>query len=134
MLPHVSPCHLEPTFPARVAHSAVLEKTPPRACRSLGPMSTKTTPAKLQLKPKTSVWASDFARLDLVRPLPDGVRHATGPAEATTAVVFADDAASLKQILEANKHDVAAPATLWIAYPKANRTDINRDTVWPIAG
>jgi hypothetical protein len=97
-------------------------------------MSTKTIADKLQIKPNTTVWSSDLARIDLVRPLPDGVRHATGPADANTALVFADDAASLRAILEANKDDVTSPGTLWIAYPKANKTDINRDSVWPIAG
>jgi hypothetical protein len=95
-------------------------------------MSTKTTADKLQIKPNTTVWASDFARLDLVRPLPDGVRRAYGPAEATTALVFADDAASLKAILDDHRDDVTAPGTFWVAYPKASKSDINRDSLWPI--
>ena len=97
-------------------------------------MSTKSVADKLQIKPNTAVWSSDFARLDLVRPLPDGVRRADGPAVANIAIVFADDAASLRDVLEANKGDVTAPASVWIAYPKANRTDITRDTIWPILG
>ena len=97
-------------------------------------LSTKTIADKLQIKPNTSIWSSDLARIDLVRPLPDGVRHAAGPADATTAVVFADDAASLRKILDRHKSDVTKPSVFWVAYPKGNRTDINRDTLWPILG
>jgi hypothetical protein len=97
-------------------------------------MSTKSIAEKLQIKPNTTVWSSDLARLDMIRPLPDGVRHADGPADATTAVVFADDAASLRAILDANKTDVTKPSVFWVAYPKGNKTDINRDSLWPILG
>jgi hypothetical protein len=97
-------------------------------------MSTKSIAEKLQIKPNTTVWSSDLARLDMIRPLPDGVRHAGGPADATTAVVFADDAASLRAILDANKADVTKPSVFWVAYPKGNKTDINRDSLWPILG
>jgi hypothetical protein len=97
-------------------------------------MSTKTIATKLQIKPNTTIWSSDLVRLDMLRPLPDGVRHAPGPADATTAVVFADDAASLRKILDANKADVTKPSVFWIAYPKGGKSDINRDSLWPILG
>ena len=32
----------------------------------------------------------------------------------------------------AHRDQLARPATLWVAYPKANRADLNRDTLWPI--
>jgi hypothetical protein len=98
------------------------------------PMSSKTVADKLLIKPNTTVWASDFARLDMIRPLPDGVRRVDRPDEAATALVFADDAASLREILAAHKDDVTGPSSFWVAYPKGNKTDINRDTVWPIVG
>jgi hypothetical protein len=60
------------------------------------------------------------------------VREVDGPGQGTTALVFADDAASLRGILNAHKDQLARPSALWVAYPKANRTDINRDTLWPI--
>jgi hypothetical protein len=97
-------------------------------------MSTKTIADKLQIKPNTTVWASDLVRIDMIRPLPDGVRHADGPASATTALVFADDAASLRKILDEHGDDVTKPSTFWVAYPKGNKTDINRDSLWPILG
>src|SRR3954468_1243005 len=97
-------------------------------------MSTKTIADKLQIKPNTTVWASDLARIDMIRPLPDGVRHAEGPAAATTAVVFADDAASLRRILDEHSGDVTKPNVFWVADPRGNETDITRDSLWPILG
>ncbi len=78
------------------------------------------------------MWASSPPRLDLIGPLPDGVHPVDGLDEATTAIVFADDAASLREILTAQGERLDRPSTLWIAYPKGNRTDINRDTLWPM--
>lgn len=78
------------------------------------------------------VWSSDPAQVALVEPLPEDVRIVDGPAQATTALVFANDAAAVRDILTAHKDQLAQPSTFWVAYPKANRTDINRDTLWPI--
>jgi hypothetical protein len=97
-------------------------------------MSPKSVAEKLLIKPGTTLWSSDPARLDLVEPLPDGVRTVDAIADATTAVVFADNANSLHQILEAHEDHLARPSVLWVAYPKGNRTDVNRDTLWPILG
>ena len=95
-------------------------------------MSTKSVADKLLIKPNTTVWSSDFGRLALVGPLPAGVRRVDPPEVATTALVFADDARSLRAILAAHGDRLTRTPVLWIAYPKANRTDINRDTLWPI--
>jgi hypothetical protein len=97
-------------------------------------MSTKTTAEKLLMRPNTTVWSSDGSHLDLIEPLPEGVRRVDGPEQATTALVFADDADSLRAILAAHGDRLSRPGTLWVAYPKANRSDINRDTLWPILG
>jgi len=97
-------------------------------------MSTKSVAEKLLIKPNTTVWSSHPSRLDLIGPLPEGVRQADGSEEATTALVFADEATSLRDILVAHEDWLARPGTLWVAYPKANRADINRDTLWPILG
>jgi hypothetical protein len=48
------------------------------------------------------------------------------------ALVFGDDAESLRAPVAAHADQLADPATLWVAYPKGNRADINRDSVWPI--
>ena len=95
-------------------------------------MSTKSVAEKLLIKPNTTVWSSHPSRLDLIEPLPEGVRQADGLEEATTALVFADDADSLRDILAAHGDRLARPGILWVAYPKGNRSDINRDTLWPI--
>ena len=33
---------------------------------------------------------------------------------------------------DAHKDQLAAPSAFWVAYQKANRADINRDSLWPI--
>jgi hypothetical protein len=95
-------------------------------------MGTKSAAEKLLIKPNTTVWSSHASRLDLIEPLPEGVHQADGPAQATTALVFADDASSLRDLLAEHREHLARPDALWIAYPKGNRTDINRDTLWPM--
>jgi hypothetical protein len=97
-------------------------------------MESKSVAEKLLIKPQTSVWSSHASRLELVEPLPEGVSRADALESATTALLFADDAASLREILAAHKDQLAWPGSLWVAYPKGNRADINRDTLWPILG
>ena len=92
----------------------------------------KSTAEKLLIKPGTTVWLSHPDRLDLIGPLPDGARIVDRLAEATTALVFGDDAESLRRTLGSQGQHLPTPDVVWVAYPKANRTDINRDTVWPI--
>jgi len=97
-------------------------------------MNMKSVAEKLLIKPNTTVWSSHPAHRDRIEPLPEGVRHVDGPEQATTALVFADDADSLRSVLTAHKDQLIRPSILWVAYPKANRSDINRDTLWPILG
>ena len=97
-------------------------------------MSTKSVAEKLLIRPNTTVWSSHSSRFNLIEPLPENVRRVDGPEQATTALVFADDAGSLREILTAHKEQLARPDILWVAYPKGNRADINRDTLWPILG
>jgi hypothetical protein len=93
---------------------------------------SKTIAEKLQIKPNTTVWLSDPAQLPLLTPMPDGVRESDSMATASTAVLFADDAASARKLLEEHAADLAKPAVFWVAYRKGNKADINRDTLWPI--
>ena len=95
-------------------------------------MSTKTIAEKLLVKPNTSVWLSDAAHLARIQPLPAGVRVVDGLEEATVALIFVDAAASARELLNTYRDRLAQPSILWVAYPKANRADINRDTLWPI--
>ncbi len=95
-------------------------------------MSTKSVAEKLLVKPASTVWTSDVTRLGLVGPLPDGVATAERLGDADVAVVFADDEATLRRILDRNAAELGRPRVVWVAYPKANRTDLNRDSLWPI--
>ena len=81
----------------------------------------KSVAEKLLIKPDTTVWSSDAARLELLGPLPAGVRPMDGPEEARTALVFADDAASLRRLLDAHGDRLARAEVLWVAYRKANK-------------
>jgi hypothetical protein len=92
----------------------------------------KTIAEKLMIKPHTTVWLSDPGQLPLLTPMPEGVREVGEPATASTAVVFVEDAASARKELEEHHAGLAEPAVVWVAYPKGNTTDINRDTLWPI--
>ena len=95
-------------------------------------MTAKSVAEKLLIKPNTTLWLSHPTHLDRLGPLPAGVCLADGPGGATTALVFADDAGSLRAVLDEHQGQLARPAALWVAYPKADRADINRDTLWPI--
>jgi hypothetical protein len=94
----------------------------------------KSVAEKLLIKPNTSLWASHADRVALVGALPDGVDTVAEPRQATTALVFADSAADLREILAKHQGQLAEPAVFWVAYPKANKADINRDSLWPILG
>jgi hypothetical protein len=93
---------------------------------------SKTIAEKLLIKPNTTVWLSDPANLSLLTPMPDGVRETDKLATASTGILFVEDAASARKLMEEHAADAVQPAAFWIAYPKGNTTDINRDTLWPI--
>ena len=95
-------------------------------------MGSKTVAEKLQIKPNTTVWSSDPVQLGLVEPLPEGVELVDDLGHATTALVFAPDSDSLRSFFAAHDGELMRPDVFWVAYPKANRADINRDTLWPI--
>ena len=95
-------------------------------------MSAKTVADKLLIKPDASLWSSHPDRIDLIGTLPSGVRTVERLDQATIALVFADDADSLRKLLARHGDQLAGPDFLWVSYPKANRTDLNRDTLWPI--
>jgi hypothetical protein len=61
-------------------------------------MSTRTIAEKLLIKPNTTLWSSHPSRLELLEPLPTGVRQVDGLEQARTALVFANDAASLREL------------------------------------
>ena len=97
-------------------------------------MSDRPVAAKLLIKPGDAVWISDAARQPLLGPLPDGVGVLAGrPVDATwdrVAIVIADDASSVRAVFDAQSTALLAVPVVWILYPKANRTDVNRDSLW----
>ncbi|MEV0387810.1 hypothetical protein [Nonomuraea sp. NPDC050643] len=97
-------------------------------------MAAKTVADKLLVKPGTAVWISEEAHRPLVAPLPDGARHVADLEDADVAVFFAADAGAARRLLEGRRAQLTGPAVVWVAYPKGNRSDINRDTLWPIVG
>jgi hypothetical protein len=94
----------------------------------------KTVAEKLLIKPHSTVWLSHNEHLPRLTPLPDGVRQVDMMATASVAIVFALDAAAVREILTNNKDQLDQAGVFWVAYPKANQADINRDTLWPIVG
>ena len=92
----------------------------------------KSVADKLLIKPHSAVRLSAREHQARLEPLPDGATHVTGPGHASVAVVFAADAAAARAILDKNRAAQATPEVFWVAYPKGNRTDINRDSLWPI--
>jgi len=103
-----------------------------RVLRHHSPVAGKSVAEKLLIRPGTRVWTSHPDRVDLFGPLPEGAAVTGDPAGAAVAIAFADDAASLRGLLAARGADLARADVLWVAYPKGNRTDVNRDSLWPI--
>jgi hypothetical protein len=59
-------------------------------------MADQTVAEKLLIKPGSSLWNSHPARRELLGTLPAGVSDASDPAAASTAIVVADDASSVR--------------------------------------
>jgi hypothetical protein len=92
----------------------------------------KTVAEKLFIKPGTTVWSSGHP--ELLEPLPAGAKHVGKFTDANTAVLFAPNSEALRGLLEEHQKHLDKAKLLWIAYPKGNKADINRDTVWPMVG
>lgn len=93
---------------------------------------TKTIAEKLLIKPNSTLWLNEPARLPLLTPMPEGVRETATLATAGTAVIFVKNAAVVREQLSEHRADLDKPGAFWIAYPKGNKADVNRDTLWPI--
>ena len=92
----------------------------------------KTVAEKLLIKPGAALWLSPQEHLTRLPPLPGGVEPAAELGMATVALVFGRDAQSVRDLLTAHRDELRLPAVLWICYPKGNKADVNRDTLWPI--
>lgn len=89
---------------------------------------------KLQIKPNTELLfgPSTPEQRALLDPLPEGVTVVDGIERDTTdvAVMFASDRDELDALLIDVLPLLATPRAIWIGYPKGNKTDINRDSIW----
>ena len=95
-------------------------------------MGSGSAVEKLLIQPKTTVWMSHPQYLDVIEPLPDGVRVVDRPELAETVLIFGDDSQSLRNAVAAHSNRLADCETFWFAYRKDERADINRDSLWPI--
>lgn len=95
-------------------------------------MSVKTVAEKLRIQPGTAIWISHPPQASLLEPLPESVQTVHQMADASIAVVFAHSAADLRDLLASNQDDLQKPEITWVVYPKGNKADINRDSVWPM--
>lgn len=97
----------------------------------------RTTAEKLQIKPGSELLLGDAdpevrALLD---PLPEGVTVVDGADRDTegVAVMFASSRDELDVLLAQTFPRLASPRAVWIGYPKGNKADINRDSIWRLA-
>ena len=94
-------------------------------------MSAKAVAEKLLVKPGATVWLSSPRGLELIRPLPAGAHAVPAIDEAGVAVLFAGSEAELERLLDQSGDRLHKPDVLWIAYPKAGKSDLKRDTIPP---
>lgn len=92
----------------------------------------KTAAEKLTIKPGDPVFFDgvDGERRKLIEPLPDDVSETSSPEGAAVVLLFARDRADLDAKAAAHLSAAAGARAIWIAYPKGNRADINRDSIW----
>lgn len=97
-------------------------------------MATKTVAEKLQIKPSMTVWTSSPEHIQRIGTLPAGAARVDAIDKAEAAIIFVNGAAAAREALDGARDGLTVPKILWVAYPKANKADINRDTLWPIVG
>lgn len=94
----------------------------------------RTTAEKLQIKPHTELlFGPSTPQLrDLLNPLPEGVTvHERIDRDTNdVAVMFAHNRDELDSLLRDTLPLLTSPRAAWIGYPKGNKADINRDSIW----
>jgi hypothetical protein len=93
-------------------------------------VSARSVAQKLLIRPGSTVWCSDPARVGLVGPLPEGAVVVDGYASAEVVVVLVDDEPGLRAFAEGHRDVLGTPRALWLCYPKGNRIALNRDSLW----
>lgn len=94
----------------------------------------RTIAEKLQIKPNSEVvfGPSTPEQRALLDPLPEGTTVINGidGDTAGVAVMFASDRDELDALMIDVFPALTAPKAVWIGYPKGNKSDINRDSIW----
>jgi hypothetical protein len=95
-------------------------------------MADTALAGKLRIAAGSRVWVHAADRAALLGSLPDGATVVGGVAGADVAIAFTPDAAAVRTLLDEHGWSLQGLAVFWVAYPKGNAADINRDTLWPI--
>jgi hypothetical protein len=93
-------------------------------------MTEKMVAAKLHIKEGYAVHllgTPDAAQL--LGELPANAHLVAEPADADAAVVFVANGAELERQLGGSLASLTAAKVVWVAYPKGNKADINRDVI-----
>ena len=94
-------------------------------------MPAKTVAEKLRIKPGDAVYIVGVAdAVALVGELPEGCRLVPDTLDAAVAIFFAIDSAALDAHIDGTFGTLETTRAVWICYPKGNKADINRDTIW----
>jgi hypothetical protein len=93
---------------------------------------TKSVAEKLLVKAGSTVWLSDPDLAGPLGDLPPGAVVQDTPAGASVALAVVRSAAQTRELVAAHAAALAAAQGFWIVYPKANKADVNRDSLWPI--
>jgi hypothetical protein len=130
---------------ARRAKEAQPMATKKTSGRAGGPASAASRPApstkaiheKLGIKPGNAVWVVDRpAHVPMSLLLGERVEGAEGvpprvlAAPTDVLVAFAKDRAAVRQLARALADKLEGDPKIWVAYPKGNKTDFNRDVGW----
>jgi hypothetical protein len=100
-------------------------------------MSEKTNAEKLLIREDDVVWviSTNDEEGALLDPLPSGVEVVDEAVDSmNAAVLFVEDRESLTAQLDEILPQLGSTPVIWICYPKGNRTDINRDSIWELVG
>lgn len=94
----------------------------------------RTIAEKLQIKPGTELLlgTSSPDQRGLLDPLRADVTVVDGVDRDTdgVAVMFAHGREELDALFDEAFPNLTAPRAVWISYPKGNKADINRDSIW----
>lgn len=97
----------------------------------------RTIAEKLHIKPGTELLLGPSSPEEraMLDPLPYNVTVVDGIDRDTTgvAVMFAHSRDELGTLLDEVFPLLSTPRAVWIGYPKGNKADINRDSIWKLS-